>query len=81
MADKPDVPDHLWWVWEAFWRLNRRRPRGFGGEFFAIPFTEIEGFMRVRDVAAEEWFCDLIEAMDLKYCDMQNTALAEKNKK
>ena len=60
--NRPQVPPHLLWVWEAFGHLQTCRPVGMG--LGPIPWTAINEWVRAKEVADVERFERLIRAMD-----------------
>lgn len=60
--NRPQVPPHLLWVWEAFGQLQSCRPVGMG--LGQIPWTAINKWVTAKEVADAERFETLIRAMD-----------------
>ena len=68
--NRPQLHLHLYPVWEAFWRLSRRRPAGFA--VGAIPMAEFESYCRtfgIDSVDRREWLFIRLDALDAEYMD------------
>ncbi|WP_443136519.1 phage tail assembly chaperone [Methylobacterium sp. Leaf106] len=66
LIDRPDLPEHLIFAWDAFWRLSGDRQLGFGSPG-PIQFASIDRYAeRFGILATEEFdrFCRLVRAMD-----------------
>lgn len=66
----PPFPVELQYIWDAFWRLRRRK----GGSGFAlspIEWTDIEAFCRFAGKSLSSWDVSLIEMLDDLYLDSQ----------
>jgi hypothetical protein len=73
LEEQPDIPDHLQFVWEAFWRLSPDRQIGFS--VGPIPFTAIDRYavrFGPEDVDAFDRLFELIRAMDVEFVRFQN---------
>jgi hypothetical protein len=70
---RPDLYEDLADVWSAFVALSATRPGGFGPG--AIPFTEIDAWLRLHGVTRQtekEEFVYLIRALDRTWLGQQN---------
>jgi len=62
---RPEVADHLVFVWQAFWELNSDRAIGFAAG--RIPFSAIDSYASrygIHDIDAFDRFRTLIRAME-----------------
>lgn len=76
---RPQLLPHLLPVWEAFGRLGRRRPVGFG--VGAIPMTEFESYCRtfdVNDVERRHWLFVRLDALDAAYIEQHRETQEQK---
>lgn len=68
LQDRPEVFEHLSFVWSAWWELHTDRPMGMS--VGPIPFTAISAFADrygVAELDAFDTFRELIRAMDGEY--------------
>lgn len=66
--DRPELPEDLTFVWEAFWHLHTERQLGMGGQG-PIPRSAILLYAGSFGMGSDEtrWFAGLIAAMDDAY--------------
>lgn len=62
---KPEVPEYLLYIWEAWWRLNARRQPA--DPVCPVQFTEIEAFGRLTEDPFTPEDLRMIEAIDDAY--------------
>lgn len=65
LANRPEIPIELIYLWEAFWILNGSRQIGFGTG--PIPLTEISAYCHLFNVSDVQFFVACIRAMDGQY--------------
>jgi hypothetical protein len=59
----PPFPPALDYIWQAYWRLARRRgSNGFGPN--PISWVEIDAFLRHTRIDLAPWEIEIIEALD-----------------
>ena len=69
LASRPEIPDHLKFVWEAFWSLSGDRQVHMGGVGM-IPFLAIDRYAArfgIEDADEFSQFFDALRAMDAAY--------------
>jgi hypothetical protein len=69
---RPEVSDHLGFVWSAFWELGSDRAIGFAAG--PIPFTAIDAYAArygIDDIDQFDRFRALIRAMECERADYQ----------
>lgn len=69
---RPEVADHLVFVWSAFWELGSDRAIGFAAG--PIPFTAIDAYAvryGIEDIDQFDRFRALIRAMEGERADYQ----------
>lgn len=67
---RPQLFPHLLPAWEAFGRLSKRRPVGFG--IGAIPLSEFESYCRTFGVVDQDrrrWLFARVDALDGAYLE------------
>lgn len=70
MQNAPDLPEHLEWVYEAFWALSSSRQIGMG--IGPIPFEPIDRYADRYHIEDFEEFHHLIRAMDAAFLEHHN---------
>lgn len=79
LQDRPEVFEHLQFVWSAWWSLHADRPIGWGA-VGDIPFTAMDRYADrygIVDIDAFERFTALIDAMDGAYRDWTQKRVPE----
>lgn len=75
LNERPVITLSLAWLWEGFWVLSRKRPRGFGGQ--PLQYSEIEAYCRVEElsVADSRTLVYVVNALDdvwMKWADKES---------
>lgn len=71
----PPFPKALRYLWDAFWRIRRRKGgNGFGAS--PIEWPDIDAFVRNSDVRLSSWEVMAIEDLDDLYLAVRATASA-----
>jgi hypothetical protein len=86
MEDRPTVPDHLVFLWKAFWDLSSDRQVGMA--LGPIPWSSIDRYSvrhGVNNIDEFEYMLALLKGMDEVYLEYQNkkgskTSLKDSNK-
>lgn len=80
LQDRPELPESLLFVWNAWWALCADRAMGFGGAG-PIPFSAVDRYATrfgVHDQDDFETFAALIAAMDDVFFAAQSKRLKAK---
>ncbi len=77
VADAPDVPEYLAWVWLAFWRLQTSHPRGAMGGVFPLPFDVLDRYATRYGIAGDAFedflfYMDTLEAIYLAHANKKD---------
>ena len=71
--DRPEIAQHLGWLWSAFWELTSERQLGMA--IGPIPGSKIREYMRDElglDGAQYDYACTVIRNVDNEYVAMLN---------
>lgn len=80
LASRPELPDHLVFVWQAFRQLSGDRPLGFG-TFGPISFASISAYAdrySITDIDEFDRFLRLIRSMDSEWMTATAKRMSEK---
>ena len=67
LANKPEVPPDLTYIWDAFWILNQSRSQGFAEG--SIPLSEVAAYVDLFNVQDPSFFLSCVRVMDAKYLE------------
>jgi hypothetical protein len=84
LIEKPEIDDHLAFVWNAFWAISGDRPIGVMGGVGSIPFAAIDRYaVRYGVDGRDEFdrFHAMIKRMDAVFIAKANEKAAEEAKK
>ena len=73
LEDRPELRQDLMHVWNAFLRLNKRRPPSPGGGLARIPFAEIEAYLNLQGYMEPVFrgeIMGILEELDEMFCEM-----------
>jgi hypothetical protein len=84
LLDKPEIEEHLVFVWNAFWAISGDRPIGAMGGIGSIPFAVIDRYaVRYGVDGRDEFdrFHSLIKRLDAVFIAKATEKAAEEAKK
>lgn len=64
-------PPLLRYLWKAFLELSGARGRGADGSPEAIPYTELEAWMRLTKRSLNVWEVEVLKRLDVLFLNMQ----------
>lgn len=67
LANKPEVPPDLAYIWDAFWLLSQSRVQGFAEG--PIPLSEVAAYVAMFNVQDVSFFLSCIRELDSKYLE------------
>jgi hypothetical protein len=70
LSRKPDIPEDMEWIWEAYWVLHRSRDIGFGPGF--IKLSEIAAYLEIFPTRNPAFFVTCIQELDRVYLEDYN---------
>jgi hypothetical protein len=84
LLEKPEIEEHLVFVWNAFWAISSDRPIGAMGGIGSIPFAAIDRYASRYGIDGRDEFDrfhTLIKRLDAVFIATANEKAAEEAKK